>query len=208
MENFKPLNKQEEIKMAVNIKKATATQEQETKVVMSVFLTNLTQYNSGNLVGLWLDLPTTTATIKSALEKIGCKNNGDASFSIRDEYFITDVDMDLNLEIPEFTNIFALNKVAKEIADLNIDPDILNAFLENGYTVQEAIEKAENGEYRYYYGCDDMEDVAEVIAEESGIFDGVPEMFRMYFDFKSYARDLEIEGYFHESDYGIIEIIK
>lgn len=194
--------------MAVNIKKATATQEQETKVVMSVFLTNLTQYNSGNLVGLWLDLPTTTATIKSALEKIGCKNNGDASFSIRDEYFITDVDMDLNLEIPEFTNIFALNKVAKEIADLNIDPDILNAFLENGYTVQEAIEKAENGEYRYYYGCDDMEDVAEVIAEESGIFDGVPEMFRMYFDFKSYARDLEIEGYFHESDYGIIEIIK
>lgn len=194
--------------MAVNIKKATATQEQETKVVMSVFLTNLTQYNSGNLVGLWLDLPTTTATIKSALEKIGCKNNGDVSFSIRDEYFITDVDMDLNLEIPEFTNIFALNKVAKEIADLNIDPDILNAFLENGYTVQEAIEKAENGEYRYYYGCDDMEDVAEVIAEESGIFDGVPEMFRMYFDFKSYARDLEIEGYFHESDYGIIEIIK
>lgn len=194
--------------MAVNIKKATATQEQETKVVMSVFLTNLTQYNSGNLVGLWLDLPTTTATIKSALEKIGCKNNGDVSFSIRDEYFITDVDMDLNLEIPEFVNIFSLNRVAEKIADLNIDPDILNAFLENGYTVHEAIEKAENGEYRYYYGCDDMEDVAEVIAEESGIFDGVPEMFRMYFDFKSYARDLEIEGYFHESDYGIIEIIK
>lgn len=194
--------------MAVNLKKATATQTQETKKVMSVFLTNLAQYNNGNLVGMWISLPTTTTTIKSALKKIGCGNNGDVSFYINDEYFITDVDMDLNLEIPEFVNIFSLNRVAEKIADLNIDPDILNAFLENGYTVQEAIEKAENGEYRYYYGCDDMEDVAEVIAEESGIFDGVPEMFRMYFDFKSYARDLEIEGYFHESDYGIIEIIK
>lgn len=194
--------------MAVNLTKETATQTQETKKVMSVFLTNLTQYNNGNLVGMWISLPTTTATIKSALEKIGCRNNGDASFSVNDEYFITDVDMDLNLEIPEFTNIFALNRVAKEIADLNIDSDILNAFLENGYTVQEAIEKAENGEYRYYYGCDDMEDVAEVIAEENGVFDGVPETFRMYFDFKAYARDLEIEGCFYESDHGMIEIIK
>lgn len=196
--------------MAVNLTKETATQKQETKkvVVMSVFLTNLAQYNSGNLVGLWLDLPTTTATIKSALEKIGCGKNGDASFSVNDEYFITDVDMDLSLEIPEYSNIFALNRVAKEIADLNIDPDILNAFLENGYTVQEAIEKAENGEYRYYYGCDDMEDVAEVIAEETGVFDGVPETFRMYFDFKAYARDLEIEGCFYESGHGMIEIIK
>jgi len=193
--------------MTVNLKKAT-TQTQETKKFMSVFLTNLTQYNSGNLVSLWLDLPTTTKTLKFALEKIGCGNNGDTSFSVNDEYFITDVDMDLNLEIPEFTNIFALNRVAEKIADLNIDPDILNAFLENGYTVQESIEKAENGEYRYYYGCDDMEDVAEIIAEESGIFDGVPETFRMYFDFKAYARDLEIEGCFYESDHGIIEVIK
>lgn len=193
--------------MAVNLKKAT-TQTQETKKLMSVFLTNLAQYNNGNLVGMWISLPTTTATIKSALGKIGCGNNGDVSFYINDEYFITDVDMDLNLEIPEFVNIFSLNRVAEKIADLNIDPDILNGFLENGYTVQEAIEKAENGEYRYYYGCDDMEDVAEAIAEETGIFEGVPETFRMYFDFKAYARDLEIEGCFYESDHGMIEIIK
>lgn len=193
--------------MAVNLKKAT-TQTQETKKLMSVFLTNLAQYNNGNLVGMWISLPTTTATIKSALGKIGCGNNGDVSFYINDEYFITDVDMDLNLEIQEFVNIFSLNRVAEKIADLNIDPDILNGFLENGYTVQEAIEKAENGEYRYYYGCDDMEDVAEAIAEETGIFEGVPETFRMYFDFKAYARDLEIEGCFYESDHGMIEIIK
>lgn len=193
--------------MAVNLKKAT-TQTQETKKLMSVFLTNLAQYNNGNLVGMYISLPTTTATIKSALGKIGCGNNGDVSFYINDEYFITDVDMDLNLEIPEFVNIFSLNRVAEKIADLNIDPDILNGFLENGYTVQEAIEKAENGEYRYYYGCDDMEDVAEAIAEETGIFEGVPETFRMYFDFKAYARDLEIEGCFYESDHGMIEIIK
>ena len=193
--------------MAVNLKKAT-TQTQETKKLMSVFLTNLAQYNNGNLVGMQISLPTTTATIKSALGKIGCGNNGDVSFYINDEYFITDVDMDLNLEIPEFVNIFSLNRVAEKIADLNIDPDILNGFLENGYTVQEAIEKAENGEYRYYYGCDDMEDVAEAIAEETGIFEGVPETFRMYFDFKAYARDLEIEGCFYESDHGMIEIIK
>lgn len=37
--------------MAVNLKKAT-TQTQETKKLMSVFLTNLAQYNNGNLVGM------------------------------------------------------------------------------------------------------------------------------------------------------------
>lgn len=80
--------------------------------------------------------------------------------------------------------------------------------MENGYTVQEAIDKIENVDYIYYYGCDDMENVAEVIAEETGVFEGVPETFRMYFDFKAYARDLEIEGFFYESDHGMIEIIK
>lgn len=196
--------------MAVNLTKETATQKQETKkvVVMSVFLTNLAQYNSGNLVGLWLDLPTTTATIKSALEKIGCGKNGDASFSLADEYFLTDADTILNFEIPEYSNIFALNRVAEKIAKLNVDPDVFNAFMENGYTVQEAIDKIENVDYIYYYGCDDMENVAEVIAEETGVFEGVPETFRMYFDFKAYARDLEIEGFFYESDHGMIEIIK
>lgn len=191
--------------MAVNLTKETATQKQETKkvVVMSVFLTNLTQYNNGNLVGMWISLPTTTATIKSALEKIGCGNNGD-------EYFITDSFKFENLEmqIPEHSNIFALNRVAKKIVDSGIEIEILNAFFDDGYTVQEAIEKAEDGEYHYYYGCNDMEDVAEVIAEETGVFENVPETFRMYFDFKAYARDLEIEGCFYESDHGIIEIIK
>ena len=47
-----------------------------------------------------------------------------------------------------------------------------------------------------YYDCNNMTDVAEQYAEETGLLNSIPENLRYYFDFEAYGRDMGIEGYF------------
>jgi antirestriction protein len=63
-----------------------------------------------------------------------------------------------------------------------------------GYTLDEAIGKVNSGDYRIYYGCDDMADVAYQVVEECGYLDNVPDDVARYFDYESFGRELEIEG--------------
>ena len=71
----------------------------------------------------------------------------------------------------------------------------------------EAIEKVNNGDYRIYYDCDDITDVAYQVVEECGYLDNVPDDVARYFDYESFGRDLGIEGsYIFTDDNEAIEI--
>lgn len=76
-----------------------------------------------------------------------------------------------------------------------------------GYTLDEAIERVNNGDYRIYYDCDDMEDVAYQVVEDCGYLDKVPDNVAYYFDYESFGKDLGIEGtYIFTDDNEAIEI--
>jgi hypothetical protein len=62
------------------------------------------------------------------------------------------------------------------------------------YTLDEAIGKVNSGDYRIYYNCDDMADVAYQVVEECGYLDNVPDDVARYFDYESFGMELEIEG--------------
>lgn len=79
---------------------------------------------------------------------------------------------------------------------------------ELGYTLDEAIEKVNNGDYTIYYDCEDMTDVAYKAVKSYGYLDNVPETVARYFDYKSFGRDLGIKGTFiFTDDNEAIEII-
>ena len=79
---------------------------------------------------------------------------------------------------------------------------------ECGYDLDDAIEKAESGDYRIYTDCNDMTDVAYAVVEECDYLRNVPETVARYFDYEAFGRDLGIEGSFHFLDNGnCIEII-
>ncbi len=44
--------------------------------------------------------------------------------------------------------------------------------------------------------CNDMADVAEEYAEETGLLNSIPENLRYYFNFEAFGHNMEIEGHF------------
>lgn len=155
---------------------------------MKIFLTNLGKYNEGELIGEWVELPASSEELQEVFERIGINEE-------YEEYFITDYECDL-YEVGEYENIDTLNEIAERIKELDEEESkVVKALMQKlGYTLDEAIEKVNNGDYRIYYDCDDMEDVAYQVVEDCGYLDNIPDNVANYFDYESFGRDLKIEG--------------
>lgn len=155
---------------------------------MKIFLTNLGKYNEGELVGEWVELPVSQGELQEVFDHIGINEE-------YEEYFITDYECDL-YEVGEYENIDKLNDIAERIKKLDGEErNVVKALIQKlAYTLDEAIEKVNNGDYRIYYDCDDMEDVAYQVVEDCGYLDKVPDNVARYFDYESFGRELGIGG--------------
>lgn len=96
-----------------------------------------------------------------------------------------------------------------------VEPDLTDEELlmvaeikQYGFDLVGAIEKVQDGDYRFYEDIFEMSDLAQEIAEETGMLQSIPENLRMYFDYEPFGRDLEIEGTFIWTSKGIIEVIQ
>lgn len=164
-----------------------------TRININVYIANLERYAAGTIIGAWFDL------FEATDEEIAAVIGNDC------EYIILDFEAPDFFKIHEFSNIQNLRNQAEAIKE--IDPEIMEAFIYHGYTIEEAIEKIENDEYNVYNDCDDMTDVAYQVIEESGMLSEAPELAQRYFDYEAFGRDLDLEGYFYKISNGYIEII-
>ena len=167
--------------------------------MLQIFISNLKEYNNGKIIGEWVSLP--CEGLEEVLNKIS--NNGN------DELFISDYETDIsNLKISEYDDILQLNEIAEEIDNLSDDELIaFQAYLEQyANNMEQALEEVRQGNYRIYYNCDNMEDVAYQAVNESGLLDGVPEQVKMYFDYEAYGRDMDINRTFIQIDNSFVEL--
>lgn len=166
--------------------------------MLKINVTNLKKYNEGALVGEWVDLP--CEGLEEVLDKIS--NNGN------DELFISDYETDINgLKVAEYEDSLQLNEIAEEIDNLSDDEVIaLQAYLEQYNDIEQALEEVRQGNYRIYYDCDNMEDVAYQVVNDCGLLDGVPEEVKIYFDYEAYGRDLDINRTFIQIDNSFVEL--
>lgn len=155
---------------------------------MKIFLTNLGKYNEGELIGEWVELPTSQEELKKVFERIGINEE-------YEEYFITDYECDL-YEVGEYENIDKLNDIAERIKELDEEKSkVVKALIQKlDYTLYEAIDKVNSGDYMIYNDCENMTDVAYQVVEECGYLENVPDNVARYFDYESFGRELEIEG--------------
>ncbi len=75
-----------------------------------IYLTNLTEYNKGNMVGAWVTLPVNAEEMDAKFKKLGIGRN--------QEYFITDYDTpfpELTRSLGEHENLDQLNYLAQEM---------------------------------------------------------------------------------------------
>ena len=151
-----------------------------------IFLTNLGKYNEGELVGEWVDLP--VDSFDDVKQRIGI--NGQY-----EEWFISDSETNVpGLSIGEYDNIDGLNALAEELEGLDErEVIIVGTYLERGYSVEDAIEKRDDG--MVYTDCYDERDLGYAIVDEMG---GIEQLgkntLEMYFDYEGYGRDSIING--------------
>lgn len=155
---------------------------------MKIYLTNLGKYNEGELVGEWVELPVSQGELQEVFERIGINEE-------YEEYFITDYECDL-YEVGEYENIDKLNDIAERIKELDEEKSkVVKALIQKlDYTLYEAIDKVNSGDYMIYNDCENMTDVAYQVVEECGYLENVPDNVACYFDYESFGRELEIEG--------------
>lgn len=177
------------------------------KIMLRIFLTNLGKYNEGELVGEWVELPYTDQELNTVKERIGISDEPDENGCYYEEWFISSYDTDIDgLEIGEYDDINELNNFARSLYILDNDQlKAIQAFLQDGYSLTEALENAENNDYRIY-DCDTMEEVAIEVVEECGYLDNVPDQVAGYFDYEAFGRDLDIEGRFYNIDGTMVEL--
>ena len=125
----------------------------------------------------------------------------DPEFCIHDYEYIGEIELE---EISEYTNIQQLNELCNDA--INLDEyelkEIAAAIDAFGYNFKEAMKKQQAGSF-VFYNDQDLEDVAYEIVEECYFTKETPDIFKTYFDYKAFARDLGFDGYV-ETKYGVI----
>ena len=163
------------------------------------FITNLGRYNEGCLIGEWVDFPIDEDDLKEVFNRIGISDQPAENGIIYDEYFITDYESPF--KFGEYTPINEINEVAARYDELDDDQkEVLDVLLEEHTDdIEEAFNIVENYDYIIWNNCQDMSDVAYQYLSDSGMLDNDSILSR-YFDYKSYGRDMELEGCFYQID--------
>lgn len=143
------------------------------------YITNLSEYNNGRLIGEWVNFPITDEETTAVLDRIGNP----------EEVFFTDWD---DVKLGEFISINEVNELAEDLEA--VDADIVAAIMEaDGSYLREAIDRVDS--VTFYEGMT-LEDVAYTLVDEMGL----PEFARTYFDYEAFMRDLKIDSYYEVSN--------
>lgn len=169
--------------------------ENNEKVPFRGFITNLGKYTEGELVGQWVDFPTTKERLKAVMSEIGIGSKREDG-SLYEEVFITDYECNipgLEIGLGEYSNIDELNHLATLINNLDDEySDTLYAAFETEYSGNTAVainlvENIEQGAYTLLGNIKNEEDMGRYLISESG--ENIPEWLKSYIDYDDYGRD-------------------
>ena len=154
---------------------------------MKIYITNLSQYNAGRLIGEWIDLPCTKEELQDAISRIACKD---------EEYFISDSE-DIPFDVGEYDNPYRLNEKLEQYEALDDHERLCVAFLlSEGYEWQHAMDHHEDV---ILYAEESLEDTAYSLVED-GCFGSVGDGLSIYIDYAAVARDLSLDGYVQRAE--------
>ncbi|WP_323695775.1 antirestriction protein ArdA [Staphylococcus pseudintermedius] len=176
-------------------------EKQQNTIKLNLFITDLTEYNAGNLVGKWFDALTEFDAMSAYIDDIVGK---------RHEWFISDSESDL-FEVSEFHSIDELEEMAEIIKEGGFDPSIAN--LIKNYT-DDRTEIISIIEEKNIIVLDGFPSEQEALGEY--VFDLINEyepdnFLYQYFDFEKFGRDLLLTDYSYlgrNEDYDHVYILK
>lgn len=161
------------------------------------YITNLGKYNEGFLIGEWVTFPIDEEEQKAVFERIGIN----AEY---EEYFFTDYESELELDLHEYTSINTLNEIAEKLQEW--DEETLKAACEV-WSLSEVLDENPDN-YILLSNVNDNYDLGYYYAVECCCIDFKENpILERYFDFDAYGRDISFEVSGGFTDYGYIECI-
>lgn len=172
---------------------------------LKAYITNLGRYNEGDLVGEWVKFPIDEDDFEEVLKRIGIGSN-DEFGQPYEEWFVTDYDSDIDVSsiLGEYPQYDEIQEVAEKLEDVYDDMDVFNGILELTGDFDEAYNVYTNGDYSFYEGVQDNDDLGRAVVDMYGsISELSKETLENYFDYEAYGRDIDIEstGTFTENGY-------
>lgn len=163
--------------------------------ILSAYVTNLGKYNEGELIGKWIEFPTTQKEINKTLQEIGVDG------VLYEEIFITDYESDISGLtdcLGEYESLYTLNYLAQKIQDMDSSMEELEALLDFGaYTgsVAEIVSLIDNADCFLIYGEVETDyDLGYYYVHELGLLEELKgSTLANYIDYEAYGRDVRLE---------------
>ncbi|MDD3597093.1 antirestriction protein ArdA [Sulfuricurvum sp.] len=178
--------------------------------MVDVFITDLSAYNNGFLVGEWVSLPLDSAKLTYKIREIlaegqlQCKSNQHHT-----EWFITDYEGTENftMTVDEYTNIYALNDQLsllefKSDYELKAISFLLGESL--AIDIEDAISKVDDV---IVHENQNMEDLAYDLLQDCYGVDQLPSIISNHIDYQQVAKSLEYDGCYYEVGNDIYEYV-
>lgn len=150
-----------------------------------IYVASLSDYNAGNLLGTWIDLPADPDDVQAQIAAMLAQSK----FEPAEEWAIHDHDGFEDITIGEYTPIPDVCRIADLLEEHG---DAFVCAMGNFRDVDEAEKACRNS---YQGAFDSLEDYARQYLDDTGQLQNVPGDLLAYFDFQAFAeRELEIGG--------------
>lgn len=142
--------------------------------------------------GAWFSCPVTFEEIK---EKLGVEKEED--FEIEDY----ELPFSLSPDMPLW-EINALCRMVQEIEGTPLGNELSEIQAKWFHNISDFFDHKDD---IIQYPCDNMVDIAYHLIDECGVLGEIPDRLRNYIDYEAFARDIDLDGCFIETRYGVFE---
>lgn len=158
------------------------------------YVTNLGRYNEGVLMGEWITFPVDENELKEVLKRIGIGGR-------YEEYFFTDYDTPISIDLGEFMSVQELNTIAEKLEQWGERHFLAAVELDN---INEVLE-ADPSDYLLLTEVNDDKELGYHYAVECYNIENMDSFITNYFDYEKFGRDIRLNSRGTFSKYGWIE---
>ncbi|MDP2077341.1 MAG: antirestriction protein ArdA [Sulfuricurvum sp.] len=178
--------------------------------MLKIYVSDLAAYNSGRLIGEWIDLP--CSDIADSIQAVLLEGQRVCKDALpHEEFFITDFEwedtgMGKACSVSEYSDPYKLNQIAEELSALDEFERLQVQFLlYEGYEFEYALQNHDDVTIYDYRSSTSFKDVYELLAEDlvdEGCFGDIPSNLTYYIDYSAIGRDLSMD--YTEFEHGLL----
>lgn len=175
--------------------------------MLKIYITDLSAYNNGYLVGKWIKLPTEDNLLRIEIENILLQGQTLCFGSNHEEYFITDYEWESSsiFTINEFDDPYILNEKINQLVSLNDQELIAIRFLLSEsicLTIEDSLTKLEDV---VIHNNTTFKEFTYELINELYDLSSIPNIIANNIDYEGIQRDLQYDGVYYEFEDCIIE---